>query len=112
VKLRNVKYLGYFKNRDELYQTVSKAKLLIYPSYEDTFLTVLEALALGLTVVAYDIPAIKYVYGELKPVKIVGRGDVVSLARQAVELLKADAETLSPMLNDEQTTKFIQLHSS
>jgi len=113
LKLRNVRYLGYIRHREKLYETVSKAKLLMYPSYEDAFpLTVLEALALGLTVVAYDIPAIKYVYGGLKPVKIVGRGDVVSLARQALELLKADPETLSSMLNDEQTMEFIKLHSS
>jgi len=45
-------------------------------------------------------------------VKIVGRGDVVSLARQALELLKAEAEDLSSMLNDEQTMEFIKLHSS
>jgi len=113
LKLGNVKYLGYIRHGEKLYETVSKAKLLMYPSYEDAFpLTVLEALALGLTVVAYDIPAIKYIYGGLKPVKIVRRGDIESLASQALELLKAEAENLSSMLNDEKTMEFIKLHSS
>ena len=53
--------LGYkgFLNQAELYSLVKAAKVLVYPSSHDAFpLVVLETLACGTPVVAYDIPAI------------------------------------------------------
>ena len=65
----------------------------IYPSYSDTFsLTVLEAVALGLTVVAYGIPALRYVYKDLPCVRLVPVGDKLRLALKALKILLMDYE--------------------
>jgi len=59
----------------------------VYPSHEDSFsLVVLESLALGTMVVAYDIPAIREVYGDL--VYTVQEGDINSMARGVIKVLK------------------------
>lgn len=109
----NAEYLGFIDDRDRLFKTVSKAKLLIYPSHEDAFpLTVLEALALGLAVVAYDIPAIKFVYRDLKPVYLVREGDITTLARKSIEILKRDPEEIEGLFEDDNVKHFLELHSS
>jgi len=65
----------------------------IYPSYSDTFsLTVLEAVALGLAVVAYGIPALRYVYKDLPCVRLVPVGDKLRLALEALKILLMDYE--------------------
>ena len=54
-KYRNVRYLGYLPP-EKLYREVARHHVLIYPSCRDAFtLTVLEALALGLGIVAYNV---------------------------------------------------------
>jgi len=70
-KYRNVRYLGYLPP-EKLYREVARHHVLIYPSYRDAFsLTVLEALALGLGIVAYDIRAIRFMYSRNSMVYVV-----------------------------------------
>ncbi|QIW23735.1 glycosyltransferase family 1 protein [Sulfolobus sp. S-194] len=109
----NVDYLG-FVPKEKLYDIASKAKVLIYPSHVDGFsLVVLEALALGIPVVAYDIPAISSVYGDLNQVKIVKEFDKESMAKEAIKIIKmSDKEIEDLMNNDEKLLKFLELHSS
>jgi glycosyltransferase involved in cell wall biosynthesis len=46
--------------REELFMLKAKALVHLYPSHEDAFpYSVLESLALGTPVVAYDIPALR-----------------------------------------------------
>ncbi len=113
LNLRNVKYLGYVKNKEDLYKVISKAKVLIYPSYSDAFpLVVLEALALGVSVVAYDIPAITSVYGNLPAVKVVRRGDVKSMASSVLDILKLRDEDYVKLHENEVMNEFIRRHTS
>jgi len=113
LKLRNLIYLGHIRDRDLLYRIVSQAKLLIYPSYLDAFpLAVLEALALGTSVVAYDIPAIVSVYKGLPAVKIVKYGDVRAAAQQSIEMLRLDYNDYVKMHENEFMKKFLEMHSS
>jgi glycosyltransferase involved in cell wall biosynthesis len=108
----DVEYLG-FVDREKLYEIASKAKLLIYPSHVDGFsLVVLEALALGTPVVAYDIPAIRSVYGELEQVRIVREFDKEELAREAIKILKMSEKQIEDFMNDEKLLQFLKLHSS
>jgi glycosyltransferase involved in cell wall biosynthesis len=103
---RNVKYLGYLPP-EKSYQEVVRHHVLIYPSYRDSFsLTVLEALALGLGVVAYDIPAIRYIYTRSSMVHVVKKGDIVSLAEGVIRRFHRDVEP------DDYTKALITLHSS
>ncbi len=113
MRLRNVKYLGFFRSREKLYHTIKKAKVLIYPSYEDAFpLVVLEALALGLLVVAYNIPAIKYSYRGVPGIRSVQVGNIVALAKEAVHMLRLDYSNYLRIHSNPYLLKFIRLHSS
>jgi len=103
---RNVDYLGYLPT-EKLYREVVRHHVLIYPSYRDSFsLTVLEALALGLGVVAYDIPAIRYMYSCSSMVYVVKKGDIISLAEGAIRWFYRNVEP------DEYTKTLLKLHSS
>jgi len=58
----NVTLLGYV-DEIEKFELLARSKVMIYPSYMDTFaIVVLEALSVGTPVVAYGIPAIKVNY--------------------------------------------------
>lgn len=108
----DVEYLG-FVEREELNSIVSKARLLLYPSHVDGFsLVVLEALALGTPVVAYDIPAITSVYGMLNAVRIVREFNVASMANEALKVLSLNESQIIDLMNDPKLLSFLELHSS
>jgi glycosyltransferase involved in cell wall biosynthesis len=82
----NVELLGYV---DEVkkFELLARSKVIIYPSYMDTFaIVVLEALSVGTPVVAYGIPAIRINYktDAVIPVNI---GDVNEIAEKAIKML-------------------------
>lgn len=111
-EIKNVEYLGWLP-REELINIVSKSKVLIYPSHSDAFsLVVLEALFLGCSVVAYDIPAIRSVYKGLKPVKIVREHDYKSMAEEAIKILKRDISEHEEEHLDRDFINFLKMHSS
>ena len=105
-RFRNIKYLGYLPP-NKLYQEVVKHHVLIYPSYRDSFsMTVLEGLALGLKVVAYDIPAIRYIYSCSNMVHLVRKGNISSLAEGVLQWFYVDVEP------NKYTKALISLYSS
>ena len=107
-----VEYLG-FVEREKLHEVVSRAKVLLYPSHVDGFaLVVLEALALGTPVVAYDIPAITDVYGELKAMKIVKEFDVKGAAENAIGIMDMGENEVHDLMNEESMMNFLNLYSS
>lgn len=86
---KNISYLGFLP-REVLYSTLKASKVMIYPSHLDSFsMVVLEALAAGIPVVAYNIPAIKWNYRTRAVVKV-NVGDKEAMANKALELLKND----------------------
>jgi glycosyltransferase involved in cell wall biosynthesis len=108
----HVEYLG-FVERKKLIDVVSRAKVLVYPSHVDGFsLVVLESLALGTPVVAYDIPTVKSVYSDLPGVTFVREFDVRGMAEKALDFLRKPEKEIEDLMNDERLVKFLQLHSS
>ncbi|BFH72272.1 glycosyltransferase [Sulfurisphaera javensis] len=108
----DVEYLG-FVERKKLYEIVSKAKLFIYPTHVDGFsLVVLEALALGTPVVAYDIPAIRTVYSDLSAVKIVKEFDIEGIAKESLKILGMKESEIIDLMNEEKLLYFLKIHSS
>jgi len=82
----DVRLLG-FVNGIEKFELLSRSRVMIYPSYFDTFaISVLEALTVGTPVVAYSIPAISMNYRTDSVVKI-KVGDKRSMAIAVNELL-------------------------
>jgi glycosyltransferase involved in cell wall biosynthesis len=113
LELRNMEFLGDIEHGSKLWEEVSKAKVLIYPSYHDAFpLVVLEALALGLAVVAYDTPAMRSIYGDLPAVFLVRRGDISSMADRVAWILKMRDDKFSQMHCEHLVRRFLKTHSS
>ena len=103
-----IEYKGFLP-RDELLRTVAKAKVFVYPTYFDSFsLVMLESLALKTPVVAYDIPAIREIYGGLKAVNLVKNSDVNGMAQKIMDIYSRDPEEIF----DDNYRKFIEFYSS
>jgi glycosyltransferase involved in cell wall biosynthesis len=73
----------------EMYRLMKASRLFVLPSrFEGWGLAVGEALACGLPVVCYDIPALREVFGECRSVFFTPVGDTARLARAIEEILK------------------------
>ncbi|MEM2741232.1 MAG: glycosyltransferase, partial [Nitrososphaeria archaeon] len=104
--LKAVKYLGYL-DRNKLFKIASTASVLAYPSYRDAFpLTVLESLFMGLRVVAYEIPALSFLYQQNPNVELIPVGNFKRLALAIISNLG------KPFKKDETTTKLLDKYSS
>jgi len=103
---KSIKYTGPL-HAERLFSEVITNDLLAYPSYRDSFsMTILEALALGLKVVAYDIPAVKYFYKPSNMVYVVKKGDVETFAKNIIRGFLEEREV------DDYTRALIKMHSS
>jgi glycosyltransferase involved in cell wall biosynthesis len=75
-----------------LYNLMKASRLLVLPSrFEGWGLAVGEALACGLPVVCYDIPALREVFGECRSVFFVPVGDIVKFA-ETVKVILEDGD--------------------
>lgn len=79
----------------EMYTTMRACKIFVFPSrFEGWGLAVADALACGLPVVCYDIPALREVFGRCKSVFFVPVGDVDRLAETFWRVLGQDRNRL------------------
>jgi glycosyltransferase involved in cell wall biosynthesis len=75
--------------RKELYRTIRRSRMLLYPSYVDAFsITVLESLCLGVPVVAYGIDALRMIWAHRTGVYMSPVGDTTALARLCAGLAR------------------------
>ena len=82
----NVEFTGPLYN-EEKYGALKRSKVMALPSYEDTWcIAVSEAMACGCAVVAYDLPALRTVYGDA--IMWARTGDTKDLAKKITLLLK------------------------
>jgi glycosyltransferase involved in cell wall biosynthesis len=74
---------------NELYNLMKSSRMFLFPSmFEGWGLAVGEALACGLPVVCYAIPALREIFGECKSVFLVPIGDAKTFAETARKILK------------------------
>lgn len=95
---RNVKIFGFVSDERKKVEYLKSSRVFIFPSYEEGFgIAVLEAMACGLPVVAWDLP----VYHEVFPKGMVKVpvGDVKKFAEEVLRLLN-DPELYVEMRND------------
>jgi len=90
---RNVMVFGGLPDK-KMYKILSRSKIFIFPSlFEGWGLAVAEALACGLPIVCYEIPALKEVFGECKSVFFVSQFNSKVLAEEILQILESfDAE--------------------
>jgi len=107
----NIEYLG-FVSEEEKRNIVAKAKILIYPSHFDSLpFVILESLALGTPVVAYDIPGPYSVFNGLPGIEFVREFDYKAMARTVIKILKNYDKYLE-QINDDRLMNFIKQHTS
>lgn len=79
----------------ELFGLLKSSKLFIFPSlFEGWGLAVAEALACGLPVVAYDIPALREIFGACESVFLVPAKNVDGMAATVLDILNLSEEEL------------------
>jgi len=85
---KNVVYLGP-QDKDSIFDLVKSSKLTIHPSLFDAFpLVILESLACGTPVIAYDIRAVRYNFCKCKAVLRCPVEDKASVAKKVILLLQ------------------------
>lgn len=85
--------------QNELIPLLSNSKVGVFPSYVEGFgLAVVEQLACGIPVVAYNVPGPADILGDLDPSLLIESGDTKSLCKKVIEILnmpEADYEKLA-----------------
>lgn len=108
----SVSVRGYLPDETEFYNAVSRARVLIHPSHSDGFsMIILESLALGTPVAAYDLPAFTYYYKNFHAVEMVREWDRAALSHIAVRIMNNE-EVYAGYLNAPALLEFIRHHSS
>jgi len=104
----NIIFLGLRKDED-LYKIVSKAKLLIYPTHNDSYsYVILESLAVRTPVVSYALPGPYSVFKDLPGVRFVKEFDIKGIANEAVRILKMKDEDYFNLVYNEKVDMFIE----
>jgi len=86
--LENRVYLRGRCSDKELYSLLKSSRIFIFPSlFEGWGIAVAEALACGLPVVAYDIPALREVFGKCKSVFLVPVKNVDNMTAMVLDIL-------------------------
>jgi glycosyltransferase involved in cell wall biosynthesis len=86
---KDIMYFGEIIDKKYIYSILKSSKVFPYPTHVDSFgIVIAEALACGVPVVAYDLPAIRHYYGDCEAVKLVKEGDIEGMATEALEILK------------------------
>jgi glycosyltransferase involved in cell wall biosynthesis len=97
--------LGWVENKSDVYKTVSRARVSIYPSFSDVFgITVLETIGVGTPVVMYYNEANYEIFSKSSLVKVVKTFDVNSMAKAVIEVIKEEPRM------DEYTRKLVEMH--
>ena len=94
--LDKVLFTGFIP-RMKRFEVIAKARLMLYPSHEDTFsYAVLESLHLGTPVVGYKIPALEIYYGGLPGIELVEEWDLEALTIKAMDILERGVDVVEP----------------
>lgn len=84
----NINFIGFIENSEMMYAEVLKAKILVLPTYNDRFPTVLrEAVCLKIAVISYSTGSIPNFNDSEERILLTQIGDVDSLVVQAKKLL-------------------------
>lgn len=96
---QNIKILGFVEKNSQIYSLMKSSRIFLLPSYEEGFgMVALEALACGLPVVSYDLPALRENFG--RSLNYIPPGDTNKFTLRVSEYLR---RTSSAKLNYDRT---------
>lgn len=108
----NVSFAGFVDERKK-YELLARARVMVHPTHGDILpISVLEALAAGTPVVAYDLPGPSAAYSGLPGIRFVREFDVGALTREVQEFLRLPEKELEDLLNSERLMTFLGEHDS
>ncbi|GEM_PF-3375209 len=85
---KNILFKGFIRSDEELYTMVLKARILVTPTYNDRFPTVIrEAVCLRLNVISYNTGSIPQFNNGEERILITKKGDIEKLAAHAEKLM-------------------------
>lgn len=85
----NISFIGFINEEAALYEKILKARILVLPTYNDRFPTVLrEAVCLKIAVISYPTGSIPQFNMDEERILLSPEGDIVKLAENAMKLLK------------------------
>lgn len=107
----NIQFLGQL-NQTNLFKTTIRSKLLLCPSYTDSFsLAIAETLSLGVPIIAYDTDAVKYEWASSKAVSRIKVGDYKTMGITMAKLLKEDDANEYRIAAQKDSSRIIQKYS-
>jgi glycosyltransferase involved in cell wall biosynthesis len=96
--LENTVFIRGRCSETELYSLLKSSKLFIFPSvFEGWGIAVAEALACGLPVVAYDIPALREVFGKCKSVFLVPVKNIENMTSIVLDVLDSNEKEMKEL---------------
>ncbi len=82
----NIDFLGLILGTTQAFTTLRTAKVFVHPSYKENWaIAIGEAMALGMPVIAFDLPELQEIWGEA--FRAVPRGDSSAFAGEVLALL-------------------------
>lgn len=85
---KNILFKGFIRSDEELYTTVLKARILVTPTYNDRFPTVIrEAVCLRLNVISYSTGSIPQFNNGEERILLTKQGNIENLVRHAEKLM-------------------------
>lgn len=108
----HVNLLG-FLNEDDLKDVLARSKVLMYPSHSDSFsIAILNSVNVKTKVVAYDLPTLKNIYGNIPAVSFVKEYDTKEMALAISNILREDEQIYFNSFNNAQTVHFLEMTTS
>jgi len=105
---KNIEWLGFLPTQADVHDYVSKSNITVLPTYNDIISgTIIESMFIKTPVIAYGVGGIPDLNKNGKVIKIVEKGNVVSLANSMKELLLSDKYQM--LLADKAYIKATQL---
>jgi glycosyltransferase involved in cell wall biosynthesis len=88
----NIDILGYVDDTQRVYSLIKSSRLAVAPSYEEGWgISICEAMACKVPVVAYDLPVYHHVFGDV--IHAVPIGNTKAFARAILDLLDGQVES-------------------
>jgi len=83
---KNIKILGFIDDEENKYNYIKQSRVFVFPSHEEGFgISIIEAMACGLPVVAWDLPVYDWIFS--RGMIRINEGDISAFSNTILKLL-------------------------